>query len=119
MRRFFYSILFSLSLFLFSFNLALAHPPSSISLKYDPTKKILSISIQHITQHKHKRDHYIKNLTVTQNDKKVFEDLYVWQENEIGLDKDVDLDAKAGDIITVEAVDNHGGSKKETLTITK
>ncbi len=91
-----------------------AHPPESIELTYDRATQILTIRVNHVSQRN--RTHYIRKISVYRNDEVVVEDTFPAQEP-WGLEHQVKVETKSGDVLKVKAVCSKAGSEEETLAI--
>lgn len=93
---------------------ALATPPRAIHLDYDPAKKVLSFSIDHVSSNIDK--HHIRRVEVYKNDQLIHEMTLTFQKPQ-GVIEELSLDAKAKDVIRVKAICNQAGYLEETLLI--
>ena len=95
---------------------AFAHPPSAVTLVFDPATKTISVSAEHAVSRP--KFHFIKKIDVSVNGKQVKEFTFLEQENKMRQRATYVLaDIKADDIIAVKATCNLIGSKEEKLTV--
>ncbi len=93
---------------------AFAHPPSKIELSYNKETQILSIKVLHVSQRDHKT--YIRRIIVSRNNEEVAKDVFPAQAA-WGLEHEVKVETKSGDVLVVKAICSDAGSKEESLTI--
>ena len=91
-----------------------ANPPQRIELSYNQETQILTIRVYHVSQRT--RTHYIRRIVVSRNDEPVTEDLFPSQ-NPWGIEHQVKVETKSGDVLTVKATCSDVGMKEESLTI--
>jgi desulfoferrodoxin (superoxide reductase-like protein) len=118
MTRKFLAVYVCLMLVVLSGSTVLAHPPGSITLKYDLPLQLLTIEVQHPVKDAGK--HFVDKVEVSLNGKKVIEQKFMSQTD--GKVQTVFyklIDAKVGDTIEVAAGCNIAGNSKGTLEVTK
>jgi len=91
-------------------------PVQSITLTYDLNKTVLHVVADHPSAN-WDRD-YVRMMTVSVNSQMVSTLNYYRQTAFEGFSDDVQLNAKAGDVITVELFCTQGSSKSQDLTVT-
>jgi hypothetical protein len=107
-----------LVLVVLSTNTILAHPPGTITVKYDLSLQLLTVEVQHPVRDAAK--HFVDKIEVSLNGKKVIEQKFMSQ-----IDGKVQtgfyklIDAEIGDTIEVVAGCNIAGKSKGTLEVTK
>ena len=94
---------------------AWAHPPTEIRLAYAVDKKKLHIEIEHVSHNL--LTHHIRKITIFRNEQQVKNFTLPSQTHPSQVIRDVDLEAKAGDTIQVQAICSEGGRKEATLII--
>jgi desulfoferrodoxin (superoxide reductase-like protein) len=97
---------------------AFAHSPSNIIVEYNKEKKELDISIEHAVYDP--KTHYIKNVTILKNNRKIIADDFKEQQNKSEqVLQYIIRNLKKGDNITVKADCSVHGSVSETITISE
>ena len=91
------------------------HPPTDLKLDYDIDKKNLHIEMTHVTGNI--REHYIRKLIVSLNQKEIISETIVRQTTPHNFLRDIPLDANPNDVITVKAICKEGGSAEASITI--
>ncbi len=107
----------AICLFAFS-SFAYAHPPSDIKINYDPQTKILRVVIVHNVSNP--SNHFINKVDVSLNGKEIIEQQLSRQDN--NAEQTVSYlipDAKANDVIGVEAYCSISGKLKKEITAKK
>ena len=95
--------------------LAGAHPPSNMTLDYDLEKRVLHITMKHVTNNS--REHYIRLIVIYKNGEEFASYFLPYQVSPKGIDREVAMDAETGDEIKVKAICSDAGRKEVTLTI--
>jgi desulfoferrodoxin (superoxide reductase-like protein) len=97
---------------------AYAHPPSDIKITYDSKTKILTALIMHNVSDVKK--HYINKVDVGLNGREVISQAISQQDNNINQRVSYLIpDAKAGDILSVEAYCNISGKLEKEIEVSK
>jgi len=96
---------------------ASAHRPKSVDLKYEPGTQTLSVTIIHSVKNPVK--HYIEEISISVNGKKVSEHEYKSQADKKSFTAEYNVAAKDGDTIKVKAGCNYFGSKSAKLILGK
>lgn len=96
---------------------ASAHRPKSVDLKYEPGTQTLSITIIHSVKNPDK--HYIEEISISVNGKKVSEHEYKNQADKKSFTVEYNVAAKDGDTIKVKASCSYIGSKSAKLILGK
>ncbi len=92
-----------------------AAAPLKIDLSYDQEKETLHIDVTH---HSHNQnEHFIKKIIIKKNSEAPVTLYFRLQVDHVHFITDAPLKAQPGDVIEVEATDNKGGSKSETLVV--
>ena len=112
MRRIFF--LTVTVLFLFSASV-FSHPPTNLSLSYDPATQILRVEMTHVTGNI--REHHIRRLVISKNGEEAKSMTIVRQTTPSSEVEDIPLEAKPNDTIRVEAYCSEGGIGEETLVV--
>jgi hypothetical protein len=105
---------------LFSVGLFYAHPPENVALKYDAATKMVIVNITHKIMEstvKNPVKHYIKDVIISVNGKRVISENIVFQQSDDGEACDYLLNVKSGDKISVTASCNISGFKTETINV--
>ena len=98
--------------------LAYAHPPQDITITYDAATKTVKAVITH--QVSNPQNHYIKKVDVGLNGKEVIEHSISRQDNNsTQIVTYLIPDAKAGDIISIEAYCSISGKLTKEIKITQ
>ncbi len=92
-----------------------ARPPSDITLEYDKERKILKISLKHVTEDI--QEHRIRKIIVTKNNEEPLKFYYASQTSPKEFIQEISLEAQSGDTIVVKAICSQAGNKEETLLI--
>ncbi|HOF05120.1 MAG TPA: hypothetical protein PK175_05165 [Syntrophales bacterium] len=90
-----------------------AHGPQSVVPAYDPTSKILTVTVTH---NRFSADHYINAIEISRNGKVVLNRAYKSQAAET-FTYTFPIDAAAGDVLEVKAVCNKFGSRTGKITV--
>lgn len=99
-------------------SVAYAHPPSDITISYDPAAKILKAVITH--QVSNPANHYIKKVDVGLNGKEIIEHVISKQDNNTAQTVMYLIpDAKAGDVLSVEAYCSISGKLLKEIKVSK
>jgi hypothetical protein len=113
MKRTIFSTLFVLAVLFLS-----AHPPVKLQASFDIDSFGLTLEYSHRVRSA--EDHYIKNIVVFLNNTEIISQVLTLQENEEGGKVCYTIpDAKAGDVIEIEAECNKGGTKTTSIAIPK
>lgn len=96
---------------------ASAHRPKSMDLKYEPGTQTLSVTIVHSVKNPAK--HYIEEISISVNGKKVSEHEYKNQSDKKSFTVEYSVAAKDGDTIKVKAGCNYFGSRSAKLILGK
>lgn len=105
--------LFLLIMCLFLPTQAFSHPASKVILSVEGN--ILHVTVQHNVGNP--QTHYINEVTVTLNGKKIITQLFFLQTDNTQKVSYTIPSLKSGDTITVEASCNRGGIRKGTITV--
>jgi hypothetical protein len=92
-----------------------ANPPEDIEFNYDAKEKVLRVSVKHMTKKPH--DDYIRKLTVSKNEEASQEFLFAFQPSPLGVEKNIPMEAQAGDKIYAKALCSKGGAKEITWQV--
>ncbi|MCP4641938.1 MAG: hypothetical protein GY851_15965 [bacterium] len=96
--------------------MAMAHPPKSLEVKFDKTKKTLDVTVKHSVSDTEK--HYVKELKVEVNGKEVITQKTSKQESDDEQTYTYKLtDVKKGDKIKAVANCNKYGKKSKEITV--
>lgn len=106
---------FFLFLFMCYAGSAFCHPSTGAALSYDQDSKTLKIEIKHTTSDMVK--HHIRRLIVYKNKQEIQSFTIVHQTTPNSVVKEVSVDAVPGDILTVEAYCNEGGTTTQDLIV--
>ncbi len=90
-----------------------SHSPASVTLKYDPGKQILSVTVAHSP---FGESHYVKEIAVSKNGQRGGKYLYTSQPGE-SVTQTYPFPAKPGDTIEVKATCNRVGSRTAKIVI--
>ncbi len=105
-----------ISLFFLSPGAILAHPPSGLTLSYDPATQILDVLAKHNV--KNPESHFIAEFKVFVDDKQIYElEASVQFSESTGKALFYLPDLKAGAEITVEVECNKFGSSKQSIKV--
>lgn len=114
--RYFSVMIAIISLFFLSPGAILAHPPSDLTLSYDPATQILDVLAKHNV--KNPESHFIDEFKVFVDDKQIYELGTSVQFSESTARALFYLpDLKAGTEITVEAECSKFGSRKQSIKV--
>jgi len=105
--------LFLLIMCLFLPTQAFSHPASKVILSVEGN--ILQVTIQHNVGNP--QTHYINEITVTLNGKKIITQLFFLQTDNTQKVSYTIPSLKSGDTITVEAICSRRGNRKGTITV--
>ncbi|MDD5006298.1 MAG: hypothetical protein PHS93_07395 [Candidatus Omnitrophica bacterium] len=95
---------------------AYAHPPSDITITFDPASKILKAVITH--QVVNPQNHFIKKVDVGLNDKEIISQEISRQDNNTTQTVSYLIpDAKEGDVLSVEAYCSISGALKKEIKV--
>lgn len=98
-------------------SVAYAHPPSDIIITFDPKTKILNAVIMHNVSNP--ASHFVKKVDIALNAKEIIEHTLSRQDNNSNQTVSYMIpDAKAGDILSVEAYCSISGKTKKQIEIT-
>ena len=92
-----------------------SHPPTNLTLTYDPATQILHIEMTHVTGNI--REHHIRRLVISKNDEPPVSITVVRQTTPNNEVDEIPFSAKPKDTIRVEAFCKEGGSETATLVI--
>lgn len=95
--------------------LVAAHNPASMTLQYEFSTQILTVTISHSVTDP--SSHYIENITVYNNDVKVASRLYTSQASTTTASDTISITAANGDELRVWAECVQGGTIEETLIV--
>ncbi|MFC1703339.1 hypothetical protein ACFL1E_00955 [Candidatus Omnitrophota bacterium] len=96
--------------------LAFAHPPSKIEVAFDSTSKMLTATIFHPVQDA--QGHYIMKVDIGFNGEEIIEHHISVQDNDTTQTVGYRIpEAKAADVLSVEAYCNIYGTKTEKVTV--
>jgi desulfoferrodoxin (superoxide reductase-like protein) len=113
MKRIFLIFLFSLS---FLIGPGYAHPPSRISVDFNPDMTRLTLFIVHPVEYPD--SHFIERVIVSVNGKVAVDKRLSKQDDAMAQFLDVELkDLKANDVITIQAFCSVNGSLKREITV--
>ena len=103
-------------LLMLAFSSAYAHAPGKVDLEFDLNEQLLKVRVQH--QVKDAAKHYVDQVIVELNGKKIVEQTLGSQESLAGEKLIYRItDAGVGDTIAVTAVCNISGKKKASIEI--
>ena len=112
----FASVAVMVCLLLLAFSAAYAHAPNNADLEFDLDEQLLKVRVQH--QVKDAAKHYVSQVIVELNGKKVIEQTLGSQESLAGEKLVYRItDAGVGDTIAVTAICNISGKKKASIKI--
>jgi len=94
-----------------------AHGPGDITLQYDSSSHLLSVTVLHPVSDPQK--HYIKTITITKNKDPLETHVYKSQPESSPFTYTYNVKAEEGDIFEVKAKCNYFGSRTATLTVGK
>ncbi len=113
---FFLVLITFISLFFLTPGVILAHPPSSLTLSYDPGTQILDVVAKHNV--KNPESHFMQKFKVFVDDRGIYELVTSLQFSESTAKVSFYLpDLKAGAEITVEAECSKFGSRKQSIKV--
>lgn len=97
---------------------AMAHPPSSIDIAFDPDTQAVNVTVNHDV--KDTKTHYIKEIDVSVNGKPLLTDKYTFQDNNKTQPAVYELpDLAPGDKVSVKASCSISGMNTAELTVPK
>lgn len=100
----------------FASQTAFAHPPSNIGITSDPSSQTISVIVYHDVANP--KTHYIKEIDIAVNGKRVIEDKFTMQSENNSQQATYELpDLKNGDKVTAEAFCNVSGQKSVSMTV--
>ena len=106
----------TLFIILFVVSSTMAHPPKSITLKFDNKTQELDVKITHPV--KDVKDHFIETILIKVNDSEVVKQVYKFQRDEKADVFRFKLeDLKSGDVIQLKANCSKWGKKNKSLTL--
>ena len=110
-------VIFMLVCFFAGFcSLAYAHPPSDITITFDPTTKILSAIIMHNVSNP--ENHFIKKVDIALNGKEIIGHTLKRQDNNISQTVSYLIpDVKTKDTLSVEAYCSISGKLKKEIEV--
>jgi len=105
-------------MFVFVSSIVYAHPPQEISLNYDLKTKTLEVQASHNSGGDD--DHYIRKVVIRKGDDSpiiVYSNKEQVSPNSFTTNIGLEIETKAGDILSVELYCSKGGKKLETYVI--
>lgn len=95
---------------------AFAHPPVNVEVNYEPNGQTISVIVRHDVGNP--RTHFIKEIDVSLNGKRIIEDKFTRQSNDNGQSADYEVPSlKKGDTVTVDAYCSVSGKKTASISI--
>ena len=108
--------LFLCGFILFLFSSAFAHPPSDITITFDPNTKILKALIAHSVSNP--RTHFILKVDIGLNGREIIEQTISRQDNAEGQSVSFYIpDASVGDTLSVEGYCSISGKLKKQIQV--
>lgn len=110
------NVMLCVLLLLAASNNAFAHPPGHIDITYEPNSQTISVLVEHNVGNP--RTHFIKEIDVSLNGKRMIEDKFTRQSNDNDQSADYEIpDLKKGDTITVDAYCSISGQNSTVISI--
>jgi hypothetical protein len=109
-------IFFTLVILIFSFGVAYAHPPSDITISFDPSARTLTAVIAHYVSNP--KTHYIRKVDIALNGKEIIEHLISRQDNNAGQTVVYLIpDVNENDSLSVEAYCSISGKLQKEIKV--